>query len=220
MNEIWRDVAGYEGLYQVSSLGRVRSFHKDGRVLKPGSKEGYLFVNLYRKGNVKNCKIHRLVAAAFISNPLNKPEVNHIDGNPSNNHADNLEWATRAENQRHAVATGLKVERQGEARHNSKLTNKQAEFIRDNPDNLTGRQLAEKFGTVQSIIYSIQLGKTYRNAGGTIHKPKHTLITEEIRREIRRLYKKGVRGCGVPALARKFGLGETTIRRIVNNQEE
>lgn len=83
--ECWKDVKGYEGLYQVSTLGRVKSLPRNtthGKILKSiVDKDGYLYVNLYNNGYRKKMKIHRLVAQAFIPNPQNKPEVNHIDEN-------------------------------------------------------------------------------------------------------------------------------------------
>ena len=99
--EIWKNVVGYEGLYQVSSLGRVRSLeHIDSnghpvkeRVLASFSnRNGYRKVNLYRDRNRKQVSIHRLVAAAFLDNPDNLPEVNHIDEDKSNNAVSNLEY--------------------------------------------------------------------------------------------------------------------------------
>jgi len=103
--EIWKDIAGYEGLYQVSNLGRVMSFKKKSNslLLSPSCSRGYLAVNLYINGNVKNPSIHRLVAIAFIPNPLNKPCVNHIDGNKLNNKLSNLEWCTYSENELHSI---------------------------------------------------------------------------------------------------------------------
>ena len=105
MIEIWKDVEGYEGLYQVSDLGRVKRVNT-GRILK-GRKntDGYLRVNLY-KNNVSYTKtIHRLVAEAFIPNTENKPQVNHIDENKTNNLASNLEWMTSKENNNHGTRT-------------------------------------------------------------------------------------------------------------------
>lgn len=97
--EVWKDIEGYEGLYQVSSWGRVRSTYRGGRILKSlVTTYGYLRVTLY-KSNVGKCQfIHRLVAQAFIPNPQNKPEINHIDENKENNFVDNLEWVTTKEN--------------------------------------------------------------------------------------------------------------------------
>ncbi|MFL2104164.1 NUMOD4 motif-containing HNH endonuclease [Mycobacteroides abscessus] len=110
--EVWRPVEGYKA-YEVSSFGRVRSkgfimnngaFRK-GIILKPyPDPKGYLKVDIHR--NIK--KVHRLVAQAFIENSMNKPQVNHKDGDKSNNHIDNLEWMTNSENTQHAWDTGLR----------------------------------------------------------------------------------------------------------------
>lgn len=121
MEEMWKDIPGYEGFYQASSLGQVRSIDRE-RVDKLGrkfrvkgkirklatSEDGYLEVDLNCNGVVKYVRVHRLVALTFIANPENKPEVNHKDGNKKNNNIHNLEWATTAENIRHAIHTGLK----------------------------------------------------------------------------------------------------------------
>lgn len=98
-NEIWKDVAGYEGLYQVSNFGRVKSLNynhkKETRIMKDASNLlGYHFVNLCKAGTKKIAYIHRLVALAFIPNPYNLPIINHKDCNPGNNTASNLEWCT------------------------------------------------------------------------------------------------------------------------------
>lgn len=116
--EIWKDIAGYEGLYQVSNLGRVKSLERDTkrarpqhiqeRILKQRNGE-YLMVYLADAGKYEARLVHRLVAQAFISNPDNKPIVNHIDGNKYNNRADNLEWCTHKENVIHAFVTGLNL---------------------------------------------------------------------------------------------------------------
>lgn len=94
MEEIWKDIENYEGLYQISNLGRVKSlkFGKE-RIMKPiiGNKE-YLFVVFHKDGKYKHHRIHRLVAQAFLSNPNNLPQVNHKDENKQNNSVFNLEW--------------------------------------------------------------------------------------------------------------------------------
>ena len=120
-SEVWKDVAGYEGVYQVSNKGNVRSVaRKDsigrkcgGRMLKPGyDKDGYLRVNIYKNGKQKTRFIHRLVAGAFVPNPNGYSEINHRDENKVNNYANNLEWCTREYNNNH----GTRSERSSQAR--------------------------------------------------------------------------------------------------------
>ena len=108
--EIWKPVVGYDGLYEVSNLGRVKSLPrknaKGGLKSPKETKWGYLMCQLWKDGKVKNHSVHRLVADAFIPNPEGKQTVNHIDCNKHNNRVDNLEWATQSENVRHSVRLG------------------------------------------------------------------------------------------------------------------
>ena len=103
MKEIWKDIKGYEGKYMVSNLGRFKSlnYRRTGKekILEGyPDKDGYLYVNLCKDGKGKQCMIHRLVAMAFIPNPDNLPEVNHIDENKQNNYVENLEWCSKSYN--------------------------------------------------------------------------------------------------------------------------
>ena len=107
MEEIWKDIKGYEGLYQVSNFGKIKSltkkivqkkreFYKKETILNGYSrKDGYLMVNLFKNQKCRHFLIHRLVATAFISNPENKPTINHIDANKTNNVVSNLEWKVK-----------------------------------------------------------------------------------------------------------------------------
>ena len=126
--EDWKDIPKYEGLYEASNKGRIRS--KEGkatyterhgkriwksRILKEKSKSDRApRVSLWKDGKSKSFLVHRLVAKSFLSNPENKPCINHIDGNPQNNYLENLEWCTYEENQNHAfdnelIGTATKV---------------------------------------------------------------------------------------------------------------
>lgn len=129
MAEIWKDIVGYEGLYEVSNLGNIRSVNWGKRgysknlYLKPHNK-GYLQVELFKNGNRKMFMVHRLVAQAFLENNDNLPLVNHKDENKENNRADNLEWCNNSYNvcyslNKHGIVTG---KRPTVTRHNSKRT--------------------------------------------------------------------------------------------------
>ena len=214
--EIWRPVPDYED-YQISNFGRVKSFwFGKVKILKPVLLLDYLAVTLYKDGKSKMFKVHRLVATVFIPNPDNKPEVNHIDGNKFNNYVGNLEWSTQTENIRHAVANDLI--KSGEGNYQAKLTNEQVEYIRNNPDSLNQYELAKKFGVDRRTISKIQLGQKYKNAGGSTRKPQKQPVPEEIKKQIRAEYKAGVVGCGSYALAKKYGVDPSTIRRIVKGR--
>lgn len=118
MEEVWKDIQGYEGLYQVSNLGRVRSLsryvnyghsvaYRKGRILKEGIATcGYRQVELRKNNRPTHALVHRLVAQAFIPNPDNLPQVNHKDENKANNQVSNLEWNTSKDNINYG--TGIK----------------------------------------------------------------------------------------------------------------
>lgn len=133
--EVWKSVVGfdgyYEGTYEVSNLGRVRSIDRqldNGSFAKGQVRKilldsfGYPVVGLYKKSKGNQRKVHRLVALAFIPNPENKPAVNHRDGNKQNNNIENLEWVTNRENTNHAYLNKLIVAAKGERNSQAKLT--------------------------------------------------------------------------------------------------
>ena len=149
-NEIWKPIEGYEGLYEVSNLGRIRSLDRldvykgkykryfKGKMLNPTFyRGGYLQVQLSKNGKVKVCKLHRLVAQTFLPNPDNLPVVNHKDEDKTNNCVDNLEWCTQqyninygTRNERHKQKM---IGRTGKKNHSSKPINqytKEGKFVK------------------------------------------------------------------------------------------
>lgn len=159
MKEKWKIIYknNIKTVYEISNMGRVRNI-LTGHILSPGTNRGgYRYVNLYINGKGYNCRIHRLVAEAFIPNPENKPIVNHIRGKNKGDSADNLEWVTSSENNYHAYATKLKEKLIGERVHTSKLTEKTVyeicELLEDGE--LTVRQIADKTYTTRSLVEGI-----------------------------------------------------------------
>ncbi len=133
MMEAWKDISDYEGLYQVSNLGRIKALPRDRRnqhgswvspekILSPGDSNGYPVVSLTKNKIVRGFLVHRVVAIHFIYNSADKREVNHIDGNKRNNILSNLEWCTPVENAKHAASIGLLRPRIGSQNGRSKLT--------------------------------------------------------------------------------------------------
>lgn len=169
MGEVWKDIDGYVGYYQVSSHGRVRSlprtvngrFYK-GRVrsTKLNNKKQYPKISLYVNGVSTYYKVHQLVARSFIPNPENKREVNHIDGNKLNNHIDNLEWVTSKENKEHNKKLG--ITRIG-SRHQNSIINEEIalEIKKMLHQGVKQKDIAKLFGIGESIVSEVKLEKTW-----------------------------------------------------------
>lgn len=163
--EIWKDIKGYEGLYQVSSYGRVKSFYGRTDFLKPGEdQKEYLRVALTKNKNTKTHKVHRLVAQAFIPNPENKPQINHKNGIKSDNRVENLEWVTQSENQKHAFKNNL-ISRKGYKNSQAKFTPEEVEYIRKayipRSKEFGTHALARKFNVHRKTISRIINNITY-----------------------------------------------------------
>lgn len=168
--QVWKEIKGYEGLYEVSNDGCVRSLEKRvpfmgsfttkrARMMRGRKLGGYLIVVLCKNAVKKTHLVHRLVAAAFINNPDNKKTVNHIDCNPLNNHYSNLEWTTQHENIMHSV--GLNRHCHGETHGCSKLTAEQVLEIRTQAKGILA--LADKYGVTYSAIKRARSGKTWKH---------------------------------------------------------
>jgi predicted nucleic acid-binding protein len=156
MEEIWKEIQNYEGLYQISNLGNVKSLERlksNGKgmqrvyekILIPGKdRKKYLVCNLSKNNKHKTIKIHRLVAKNFVENPNNKIQVNHIDGNKNNNAYDNLEWVTNKENREHACKLGL---------HFKMLVGQEKNVCKYYlKTNISILKIAKKFNTTRQVI--------------------------------------------------------------------
>lgn len=165
----WRPIVGYETYYEINPWGDVRRTSEYattwvGRLLVAfATPKGYRVVCLSKDGHARKFFIHRLVAEAFIG-PMSEPgqQINHIDGNKSNNHFTNLEWVSPQENHTHASATGLKSH--GSRHGNAKLTEQQAREIRALRGIEKQRDTAKRYGVDQAIVGRIQRGQLWRRA--------------------------------------------------------
>ena len=160
-----RDVKNYEGLYFVNEFGDVFSYPKKTRkgirkLLLNNHKQGYLLVDLCKDGKVKKYSVHRLVANAFIENIENKEQVNHINGNKQDNRLENLEWATRSENQKHSIKTGLRSAK-GEKNSQSKLT--EIEVLKILNDKRIYKEISKDFKISIYTISDIKRGHTWNH---------------------------------------------------------
>jgi hypothetical protein len=175
--EIWKDIPGYEGLYQVSNLGNVKSCsrirkggryncvrtYKEKQLKNIKNPYGYIYVQLYGENHTKKYFTHRLVALAFVLNPEKKPSVNHINGIKHDNRVENLEWVTHSENTIHAFKTNLIKIKHGEDSNNSKLTEKQVLEIREYKGIISQSKLGKIYGVGQDTICRIMTRRNWKH---------------------------------------------------------
>lgn len=167
--EEWKPIAGYEGLYEVSNMGKVRSYQnfgnglrKEPKVIKPSvNSYGYLCITLCKNRTHKNKSIHRIVAETFIKTDDMGLQIDHVNGIKTDNRVSNLEWVTPKENTLRSVMLGLKP--RGEKHGNSKLKQKEVETIRElyKAGKHTQRQLGAIFGVCHSVIGDIVRNETW-----------------------------------------------------------
>jgi hypothetical protein len=166
IKEVWKDISGYEGLYQISNLGNIKSFqiYKAGKLLSPHKdKDGYLNIGIRDyNSHRKFYRIHRLVAEAFIPNPDNLPGINHKDCNTSNNQIDNLEWCTVEYNNQYRFTYGF-ASHSCERHPQTQLTNQDVKdiYIIILMNRFTEPQIANLFNTTRSVINKIKLKETW-----------------------------------------------------------
>lgn len=165
MKETWKAIVRYEGIYEVSDRGRVRSLkYGKAKILTPWKTcDGYLAVKLYKDGKLKTVTVHRLVAEAFIPNPNNLETVNHKDEVKTNNDASNLEWMTRADNKRYSANKPVQM-----------FDKSTGELLAIYPSTIEAERVT---GIAHESIVNCCNGK-YKSAGGFVwrHLPGNVLI--------------------------------------------
>lgn len=170
VNEIFVPVKGYEGYYEISNLGRLKSVERidcRGQRRKEMIKapvldsKGYHIYTLSKDKIKRTIKAHRLIASHFIPNPESKPFINHIDNNTVNNSLDNLEWCTAKENSEHCVNQGRKIGKRGSSSHFAKLTESQVLEIYHSEKSVT--QLAIDYNIVQSAVSNIKQHRRWKH---------------------------------------------------------
>lgn len=180
--EQWKDIKQYEGIYQISNYGKVKSLtrivmRKNGaryikeRMLKLQTiKTGYHYIALHKNNKIINMYVHRLVALYFLNNPNNYLQVNHKDGNKTNNYMDNLEWVTCSENHKHAYAIGLKKSSKGKSYtkgediFQSKLTETDVREILDLlQTNIIQQKIAQQYGISQAQVSHIKNNQAWKH---------------------------------------------------------
>lgn len=167
MIEIWRPVKGFEGAYSVSNKGRIRN-DRSGKILNPSkNNEGYLYVALSNNNYKKHKRVHRLVAEAFIANPLNKPQVNHIDHNKENNTALNLEWVTPQENTDHEIRSNGNKTRTSQLRSNGRYRKGKVQLtiLVTKEDNEKMLEIGSRTGMSRARIIRESLAKYFEAEG-------------------------------------------------------
>jgi hypothetical protein len=226
--EQWKSVVGYEGYYEVSSLGQVRGLDRlnaRGQQRKGGMKKqtitsmGYWSVKLHVNSKQKVVKVHRLVAEAFLPNPENKPCVNHINGVKTDNRLENLEWNTYAENSRHASDTGLMNPLKGEDTPASKLTDDTVREMRElSKKGYSYGKLAKMYGvTLATATFAIR-GITWKHVDNIEEvPPKHfTRLNADKVRRIRTLHASGA--YTVEALANIMDVSDSCVQSVLSGR--
>ena len=212
-DEIWKDIKYYEGLYQISNYGNVKSLPKERRNRRgvyiqkekllslTNTSTGYKKVELVKDGKRKGFKVHRLVAQAFIPNPDEKPQVNHIDGDKTNNYVDNLEWATASENSIHAYNTGL---------NSNKKELNENEIISMYMNGITKEDIAKQYGVSNAVIKRILKENAVTLRTQSEAKNQYHLENIDLEEELKTKTQ--------TQLAKELGCSQSLISKKLNNK--
>ena len=212
-DEIWKDIKDYEGLYQISNYGNVKSLPKERHNRRgvyiqkekllslTNTSTGYKKVELVKDGKRKGFKVHRLVAQAFIPNPDEKPQVNHIDGDKTNNYVDNLEWATASENSIHAYNTGL---------NSNKKELNENEIISMYMNGITKEDIAKQYGVSNAVIKRILKENAVTLRTQSEAKNQYHLENIDLEEELKTKTQ--------TQLAKELGCSQSLISKKLNNK--
>lgn len=219
--ESWKDIKGYEGYYQVSNHGEIRSMPRvltDGRVLQGrelsqvSNGNGYLYVSLSSGNKSHHHYIHRLVAESFLLNDELLPEVNHIDGDKSNNSVENLEWISSRDNKNHAFETGLR-----EANSYEFENEIVADLLRGHHRNFVANKYHTAIVSIDRIIERRNIiDKIYKpNRAENVNKYRKYLAEDDVN-EIRKIKSKS--NLSNAKLSRRIGISESTTSIILSGK--
>lgn len=176
--ELWKNIDGYDGMYQISNFGNIRTWFKPPSGIRKTpilrrqdiTYQGYHLITLSKNGTKKRYSVHRLVAFAFIPNPENKPFINHIDFNKSNNHFSNLEWCTQKENVKHTIENNRKSTPKGEAHYASRLSKKDVLNIKNlcSDPSISQYDIAKIYDIDQSHVSKINSGSAWNHLNNRV----------------------------------------------------
>jgi hypothetical protein len=227
--EVWKDIEGYEGHYQISSFGRIKSMQrtrksKGGtiarlkeRILKQKTnKHGYLVIGLCFESKKYHHSVHKLVANAFISNCEQKPTVNHIDGDKQNNKTSNLEWATCSEQMRHAFANGL-VQVRGSVKYDNTFKRNVLAYYKET--NCSIMDLSNHFDISERTAGRIVNKGVHNRKTTRVMKSGETVIEDILSwQDVQKIKQLRTKGYTLKRLSELFNRGISQMHRICKNQ--
>lgn len=209
-----KKIANYE--YEVDKLGRIFRVGNDVEKAQSTNRDGYKIVVLYKNNKSIAKTVHRLVALAFLPNPENKPCVNHIDGDKTNNVLENLEWVTYSENTIHSFKNGLQIPAQGEDVHCAKVTNAQVhEICKLMEQGLRNIEIIEKLGVPKTLLKNIRNNNSWKSISSQYSIPSRSRIfSEETVRWICERLEEGLRICDVVRLSDNPKINKYNVKLI------